>query len=87
MKLKSIFKILGLTLFFAALMLFMLSQNKQLDPAQILFPVAFGTILALSAACLITGEITGKLEELENRCKRLEEELSRQNENNKNGTK
>lgn len=75
MKLKNIFKILGLSLFLAALILFMLSQNPKIDEMQILFIVAFGTVLAFSGACLITGELIGKIEDLEKRAFWLEEEV------------
>lgn len=77
MKLKNFFKILGLTLFLAALVLFMLSQNQSVDLVSVLFIVAFGTILAFSGACLITGELIGKIETLEKRSALLEEELTK----------
>ncbi len=75
MKLKDFFKLLGLTLFLVALVLFMLSQNEKIDPVVVLFPVAFGTTLALSGGCLITGELIGKIEKLEERAFWLEEEV------------
>ncbi len=75
MKLKNIFKILGLTLFLVALIIFMLSQNEKVDLDQVLFPVAFGTVLALSGGCLIMGELIGKIEKLEERAFWLEEEV------------
>ena len=53
----------------------MLSQNEKVDYATVLFPVAFGTVLALSGACLITGELIGKIEKLEERAFWLEEEV------------
>ncbi len=84
MKLNTVFKLIGLSLFFVALMLFMLSQNEKIEPVVVLFPVAFGTTLALSGACLITGEIMAKIEKLEERAKRLEEELYKLKEKSNN---
>ncbi|MBQ4556734.1 MAG: hypothetical protein IJA60_03695 [Clostridia bacterium] len=75
MKLKNVFKLLGLSLFMVALVLFLLSQNPKVDIMEILFPVAFGTVLAFSGACLITGELIGKIDELEKRAFWLEEEV------------
>lgn len=75
MKLKNIFKIIGLSLFTVAVMLFLLSQNPKIDIVTVLFPVAFGTVLAFSGACLITGELIGKIERLEERTFWLEEEI------------
>ena len=75
MKLKNVFKILGLSLFLIALILFMLSQNPKTDEIQLLFIVAFGTVLAFSGACLITGELIGKIEDLEKRAFWLEDEV------------
>lgn len=82
MKLKDFFKILGLSLFFAALVLFLLSQNPKVDIIQLLFPIAFGTVLAFSAACLITGEMLGKIDSLEKRTFYLEEEIRKMKESN-----
>lgn len=82
MKLKNFFKILGLALFFAALVLFMLSQNQSIDLVPVLFIVAFGTILAFSGACLITSELIGKIEDLEKRAFWLEEEVRKLKEKN-----
>lgn len=81
MKLKNTFKIIGLSLFAVALIVFMLSQNPKIEPLAILFMVAFGTILAFSAACLITGELMGKIEDLENRNFHLEEEIRKLKQN------
>ena len=53
----------------------MLSQNEKVDLDQVLFPVAFGTVLALSGGCLIMGELIGKIEKLEERAFWLEEEV------------
>lgn len=75
MKLKDFFKLLGLTLFLVALILFMLSQNEKIEPVVVLFPAIFGITLALSGACLITGELIGKIEKLEERASLLEEEV------------
>ena len=75
MKLKDIFKLIGLLLFAVALIIFMLSQNGKLTFSSIMFPFAFGTILAFSGACLITGELIGKIDELEKKTKILEEEI------------
>ena len=83
MKLKDFFKILGLTLFLGALVLFMLSQNDKIEPVVVLFPVAFGSVLAFSGACLITGELIGKIEKLEERSFWLEEEVRKLKENSK----
>ena len=82
MKLKNTFKILGLSLFAVALIVFMLSQNPKVEPLAILFMIAFGTILAFSAVCLITGEIMGKIEDLEKRNFYLEEEIRKLKQNN-----
>ena len=81
MKLKVFFKALGISLFFVALVLMLLSQNPKVDIIQVLFPIGFGTVLAFSAACLITSEILNKTEELENRVYRLEEELRKHKQN------
>ncbi len=75
MKLKTFFKVLGLSLFLVALVLLMLTQNPKTDITQLLFSVAFGTVLAFSGACLITGELIGKTDELEKRVFYLEDEL------------
>ena len=83
MKLKDFFKLLGLTLFLVALVLFMLSQNDKIAPVVVLFPVAFGSVLAFSGACLITGELIGKIEKLEERSFWLEEEVRKLKENSK----
>ena len=82
MKLKVFFKALGLSLFLVALLLMLLSQNPKVDIIQVLFPIAFGTVLAFSAACLITSEILNKNEELEKRISGLEEEVRRLKQNN-----
>ncbi|MBQ6893742.1 MAG: hypothetical protein IJN48_06000 [Clostridia bacterium] len=42
---------------------------------EVLFPVAFGTVLAFSGGCLITGELIGKIDDLEKRAFWLEEEV------------
>lgn len=81
MKLKIFFKILGLSLFLVALFLMLLIQNPKVDIVQILFPIAFGTVLAFSAACLITSEILSKNEELEKRILLLEEEVQKLKQN------
>ena len=75
MKLKNFFKLLGLSLFLVALVLFMLTQNPKVDIMEVLFPVAFGTVLAFSGGCLITGELIGKIDDLEKRAFWLEEEV------------
>ncbi len=75
MKLKIFLKALGLSLFLVALILFLLSQNPKVDPVPVLFIVAFGTVLAFSGACLITGELIDKNEKLEERIFWLEEEI------------
>ena len=81
MKLKTFLKALGLSLFLVALILFMLSQNPKVEPIGVLYIVAFGTVLAFSAACLITGELIGKNENLEERIYWLEEEIRKLKEN------
>lgn len=81
MKLKTFFKALGLSLFLVALILLMLSQNPKVDITGVLFTVAFGTVLAFSAACLITSEILSKNEELEKRVFWLEEEIRKLKQN------
>ena len=75
MKLKNTFKLIGLILFAVALIIFMLANNEKIRFERIMFPFAFGTILAFSGACLISGEIIDKCEKLENKVKILEEEL------------
>ena len=82
MNLKNFFKLLGLSLFFVALIVFMLSQNEKVDLITVLFMVAFGTVLAFSGACLITGELIGKIEKLENQNALLEEEIKKLKQNN-----
>lgn len=80
MKLKQIFKLIGLTLFFVALIVFLHVQQKnsvgeQLTVAML---VSFGSLLAFSAASLITGELIGKIETLETKVFWLEETLKKQ---------
>ena len=76
MKLRQIFKIIGLSLFLAALLLlFYLSENRNADPLYVCTVAVFGFILAFSGACLITGELIGKIETLENKLFLLEEEI------------
>lgn len=82
MKLKIFFKILGLSLFLAALVLLMLTQNPKVDITSVLFTVSFGTVLAFSAACLITSEMLNKNEDLEKRLRLLEEEVQKLKQNN-----
>ena len=81
MKLKVFFKILGLSLFFVALVIMLLSQNPRVDIIQVLFPIGFGTVLAFSAACLVTSEILNKTEDLEKRVYLLEEEIRKLKQN------
>lgn len=75
MKLRNIFMILGLSLFLVALVLFILSNNNKISFSDIMFPFSFGTVLAFSGACLITGELLAKIEALEKKTRVLEEEL------------
>lgn len=82
MKLKTFFKLLGLSLFAIALIVFMLSQNPKVDIIQVVFPIAFGTVLAFSGGCLITGELIGKIDDLEKRAFYLEEEVRKLKQNN-----
>lgn len=84
MKLKNTFKILGLTLFLVALILFVLSQDNKVSFADIMFPFSFGVVLAFSGACLITGELIGKIEALEKKAKTLEEEILKLKDNSDN---
>ena len=81
MKLKPFFKLLGIALFAVALVVFMLSQNPKVDIVQVLFPIAFGTVLAFSGACLITSELIGKTDDLEKRIFHLEEEIRKLKQN------
>ena len=76
MKLRQIFKIIGLSLFLAALLLFFyVSENKNADPLYVCTVAVFGFILAFSGACLVTGELIGRIEMLENKLFLLEEEI------------
>ena len=84
MKLKNTFKLIGLSLFFVALMLFILSQDNKISFSAIMFPFAFGVLLALSGGCLITGELVGKIDALEKKTKLLEEELLKLKDNSVN---
>ncbi|MBE6679001.1 MAG: hypothetical protein E7598_00595 [Ruminococcaceae bacterium] len=84
MKLKNVFKALGLTLFLVALVIFMLSQNDKVHPDTVLFPVAFGSVLAFSGGCLIIGELIAKIEKLEERAFWLEEEVRKLKEKSNN---
>ncbi len=78
MKLRQIFKIIGLSLFLVALLLFLyVSQNPKADPLYVCTLAVFGFILAFSGACLITGEMLGKLETLETKIFYLEEEIKK----------
>ncbi|MBQ9132929.1 MAG: hypothetical protein IJX64_00200 [Clostridia bacterium] len=77
MKLKNTFKYLGLILFFCAMVLCLLSQNGKVDQLSMCMLVGFGCVLALSGACFITGELLGKIEDLERRAFYLEEELKK----------
>ena len=85
MKLRMIFRTVGLSLFLIALMVFLyVFQNPKADQLSAAVLIGFGAILAFSAAALITGEIMAKLEALENKVALLEEELEKQKrENNK----
>lgn len=85
MKLRMIFRTVGLSLFLIALMVFLyVFQNPKADQLSAAVLISFGAILAFSAAALITGEIMAKLEALENKVALLEEELKKQKqENNK----
>lgn len=85
MKLRMIFRTVGLSLFLIALMVFLyVFQNPKADQLSAAVLISFGAILAFSAAALITGEIMAKLEALENKVALLEEELEKQKrENNK----
>lgn len=80
MKLKQVFKLIGLTLFFVALMVFLyVQQNNSVgDQLTVAMLICFGSLLAFSAACLITGELMAKIEALETRVFWLEEELKKQ---------
>ena len=80
MKLKQVFKLIGLTLFFVALIVFLyVQQNTSThDQLTVAMLIGFGSILAFSAACLITGELLGRIETLETKVFWLEEELKKQ---------
>ncbi|MBQ4150270.1 MAG: hypothetical protein IJC81_00510 [Clostridia bacterium] len=75
MKLKNFFKILGLSIFAVALIIFMLSQNPKTDIIELIVPVVFGIVLAFSGACLVASEIFGKLEDIEKKNAELEKEM------------
>lgn len=77
MKLKNIFKIIGLTLFFVALIFFLYLQNPDADHEALTLLVCFGCILAFSGVCLIAGELFGKIETLETKVFWLEEEIKK----------
>ena len=78
MKLKNVFKLLGLALFFCAMLCFLLSQNRLVDPLALALLIGFGCILASSAASFVAGELLSKIEDLETRTFYLEEELKKQ---------
>ncbi len=80
MKLKHVFKLIGLTLFFVALMVFLYVQQKNSvhDQLTIAMLICFGSLLAFSAASLVTGELLGRIETLETKVFWLEEELKKQ---------
>ncbi len=76
MKLKQVFKILGLSLFFVALILFLyVTGNPNADHISVCILSIFGLILAFSGACLVSGELIGKIETLETKVFWLEEEI------------
>lgn len=77
MKLKKVFKLIGLTLFLVALLLMLYFQNPKADITSAIALISFGCIVAFSGACLITGELIGKIETLENKVFRLEEEIKK----------
>ncbi len=86
MKLRQIFKTIGLSLFLVALLLFLyVTQNPKADVLSVSILAVFGLILATSGACLITGEMIARIETLENKVFFLEEEIrklkSKGNEN------
>ena len=78
MKLKKFFKLAGLLLFFCAMVLFLLVQNERVDQLALALLVGFGCVLAISAACFVSGELLGKVEDLERRVFYLEEDLKKQ---------
>jgi len=79
MKLRMIFRVIGLSLFLVALMVFLyVSQNRNADGLQVALLIGFGTILAFSASSLIAGEIMAKIEMLEAKVSLLEDELKKQ---------
>ena len=80
MKLKPIFKLIGLTLFLAALLVFLYVQqnNNVADQLATALLIGFGSLLAFSAAALITGELLAKIETLETKVFWLEETLKKQ---------
>jgi len=77
MKLKKVFKLIGLTLFLAALLLMLYFQNPKADIISAVALISFGCVIAFSGACLIAGEMLGKIEALENRVFWLEEEIKK----------
>lgn len=79
MKLRMIFRVIGLSLFLVALMVFLyVSQNQNADGLQVALLISFGAILAFSASSLIVGEIMAKIEMLEAKVSLLEDELKKQ---------
>ena len=86
MKLKQIFKIIGISLFLVALLLFLYTtKNPHADVITVCAVVAFGTVLAFSCSCLVTGELIGRIETLETKIFYLEEELRKlKNKGNEN---
>lgn len=78
MKLKQIFKATGVSLFLASLLfLFYATQNKNADLISVCVLVGFGSVLAFGLSCLITGELFGRIEDLETKVFYLEEELKK----------
>ena len=77
MKLKKVFKLIGLALFLVALLLMLYFQNPKADIDYVVTLISFGCIVAFSGACLITGELIGKIETLENKVFWLEEEIKK----------
>ncbi|MBR5539161.1 MAG: hypothetical protein IKU61_04605 [Clostridia bacterium] len=77
MKLKNTFKLIGVTLFLGALLLMLYFQNPKADVISVVALVSFGCVIAFSGACLVTGELIGRIETLENKVFRLEEELKK----------
>lgn len=82
MKLKRTFQFVAAALILAALLLLLWLQNPRTDQLAAALYIGFGTVLALSAASLFTGELFERIETLEKRIGDLENEIRRSKSKN-----